>query len=146
MDTRNDIREFLTSRRARLTPGQADLPDFGGRLRVSIVPSSSHGCHCSRGSAMSPFRVPWAFMPAMPGSPARGKPALCRQFPGLALAEALASRCMISRTAWSRVARSCVVQDYVWSGVVRASACLCVAAQLARTRSASSDGEPGAAV
>lgn len=34
MDTRNDIREFLTTRRARLTPGQAGLPDFGGRRRV----------------------------------------------------------------------------------------------------------------
>lgn len=28
------IREFLTSRRARLTPEQAGLPDFGGRRRV----------------------------------------------------------------------------------------------------------------
>jgi len=34
MDTRNDIREFLTTRRARLTPDQAGLPDFGGRRRV----------------------------------------------------------------------------------------------------------------
>lgn len=34
MDTRNDIREFLTTRRARLTPAQAGLPDFGGRRRV----------------------------------------------------------------------------------------------------------------
>ncbi|PUB24877.1 helix-turn-helix protein [Promicromonospora sp. AC04] len=34
MDTRNDIREFLTTRRARLTPGQVGLPDFGGRRRV----------------------------------------------------------------------------------------------------------------
>lgn len=34
MDSRNDIREFLTTRRARLTPEQAGLPDFGGRRRV----------------------------------------------------------------------------------------------------------------
>lgn len=34
MDSRNDIREFLTTRRARITPEQAGLPDFGGRRRV----------------------------------------------------------------------------------------------------------------
>src|SRR6478752_5879680 len=34
MDARNDIREFLTSRRARLTPADVGLPDFGGRRRV----------------------------------------------------------------------------------------------------------------
>lgn len=34
MDSRSDIREFLTTRRARLTPEQAGLPDFGGRRRV----------------------------------------------------------------------------------------------------------------
>ena len=34
MDTQRDIREFLTTRRARLTPVQAGLPDFGGRRRV----------------------------------------------------------------------------------------------------------------
>jgi len=34
MDTPNDIREFLTTRRARLTPEQVGLPDFGGRRRV----------------------------------------------------------------------------------------------------------------
>ena len=34
MDNRGDIREFLTSRRDRLTPQQAGLPDFGGRRRV----------------------------------------------------------------------------------------------------------------
>ena len=34
MDTRSDLREFLTTRRARLTPGQAGLPDYGGRRRV----------------------------------------------------------------------------------------------------------------
>lgn len=32
---REDIRNFLTSRRARLTPQQAGLPDFGGRRQVS---------------------------------------------------------------------------------------------------------------
>ncbi|MFU8946183.1 helix-turn-helix transcriptional regulator [Mycetocola zhadangensis] len=34
MDTPNDIREFLVSRRAKLTPEQAGLPNFGGRRRV----------------------------------------------------------------------------------------------------------------
>lgn len=34
MDSANDLREFLTTRRARLTPNQAGLPDFGGRRRV----------------------------------------------------------------------------------------------------------------
>lgn len=34
MDTAADIREFLTSRRARLTPADVGLPDFGGRRRV----------------------------------------------------------------------------------------------------------------
>lgn len=34
MDTANDLREFLTTRRARLTPEQIGLPDFGGRRRV----------------------------------------------------------------------------------------------------------------
>jgi transcriptional regulator with XRE-family HTH domain len=34
MDTPSDLREFLTTRRARLTPAQAGLPDFGGRRRV----------------------------------------------------------------------------------------------------------------
>jgi transcriptional regulator with XRE-family HTH domain len=35
MDTPNEIREFLTSRRARLTPADIGLPDFGGRRRVA---------------------------------------------------------------------------------------------------------------
>jgi transcriptional regulator with XRE-family HTH domain len=34
MTSRDDIREFLTTRRARLTPDQAGLPQFGGRRRV----------------------------------------------------------------------------------------------------------------
>jgi transcriptional regulator with XRE-family HTH domain len=34
MDNRDDLREFLTSRRERITPEQAGLPDFGGRRRV----------------------------------------------------------------------------------------------------------------
>jgi transcriptional regulator with XRE-family HTH domain len=34
MDTPSDLREFLTTRRARLTPAQAGLPDYGGRRRV----------------------------------------------------------------------------------------------------------------
>lgn len=34
MDNRDELREFLTSRRARLTPQAAGLPDFGGRRRV----------------------------------------------------------------------------------------------------------------
>jgi hypothetical protein len=34
MDTPGVISEFLTSRRAKLTPAQVGLPDFGGRRRV----------------------------------------------------------------------------------------------------------------
>ncbi|GAA3555790.1 helix-turn-helix transcriptional regulator [Microlunatus spumicola] len=34
MDSREGLRAFLTSRRERLTPAQAGLPDFGGRRRV----------------------------------------------------------------------------------------------------------------
>jgi transcriptional regulator with XRE-family HTH domain len=34
MDTPNDVREFLTTRRARITPKQAGLPDFNVRRRV----------------------------------------------------------------------------------------------------------------
>ena len=33
--TGNEIREFLTSRRARITPEQSGLPAYGGRRRVS---------------------------------------------------------------------------------------------------------------
>ena len=35
MDNRNEIREFLTSRRARITPDQAGLPAYGGHRRVA---------------------------------------------------------------------------------------------------------------
>jgi transcriptional regulator with XRE-family HTH domain len=34
MDTRAEIRDFLISRRARITPEQAGLPDYGGKRRV----------------------------------------------------------------------------------------------------------------
>ena len=34
VDNRNDIREFLASRRARITPDQAGLPNYGGHRRV----------------------------------------------------------------------------------------------------------------
>jgi transcriptional regulator with XRE-family HTH domain len=34
MDHHDDLSEFLTSRRAKLTPEQAGIPDFGGRRRV----------------------------------------------------------------------------------------------------------------
>ncbi len=35
MDTRSEAREFLTTRRARITPDQAGLPAFGGNRRVA---------------------------------------------------------------------------------------------------------------
>jgi transcriptional regulator with XRE-family HTH domain len=35
VDNRNEIRDFLTSRRAKITPKQAGLPAYGGRRRVS---------------------------------------------------------------------------------------------------------------
>jgi transcriptional regulator with XRE-family HTH domain len=34
MDTRSEVREFLVSRRAKITPQQAGLPDYGGKRRV----------------------------------------------------------------------------------------------------------------
>ncbi|MGC9666074.1 helix-turn-helix domain-containing protein [Planosporangium sp. 12N6] len=34
MDSRSDVRQFLASRRARITPEQAGLPPFGGTRRV----------------------------------------------------------------------------------------------------------------
>jgi transcriptional regulator with XRE-family HTH domain len=34
VDLRSEIREFLSSRRARITPGQAGLPAYGGNRRV----------------------------------------------------------------------------------------------------------------
>src|SRR3989441_12036072 len=34
VDTRNEIREFLTSRRAKITPDQVDLPVYGDNRRV----------------------------------------------------------------------------------------------------------------
>jgi transcriptional regulator with XRE-family HTH domain len=34
-DIRGEIREFLTTRRAKVTPGQAGLPRYGGRRRVT---------------------------------------------------------------------------------------------------------------
>jgi hypothetical protein len=34
MDQRNEIREFLASRRPRITPGQAGLPAYGSHRRV----------------------------------------------------------------------------------------------------------------
>lgn len=34
MDPRAEIRDFLTSRRARITPQQAGLPEYGGKRRV----------------------------------------------------------------------------------------------------------------
>jgi transcriptional regulator with XRE-family HTH domain len=35
VDNRNEIRDFLTSRRARITPEQAGLPAYGGHRRVT---------------------------------------------------------------------------------------------------------------
>lgn len=34
MDNQAEVREFLTTRRAKITPQQAGLPDYGGRRRV----------------------------------------------------------------------------------------------------------------
>jgi hypothetical protein len=35
VDNRNEIRQFLTSRRARITPQQAGLATYGGNRRVA---------------------------------------------------------------------------------------------------------------
>jgi hypothetical protein len=34
MNNQDEVRGFLTSRRDRLTPGQAGIPFYGGRRRV----------------------------------------------------------------------------------------------------------------
>jgi hypothetical protein len=34
MDNRSEVRDFLASRRARITPEQAGLPIYGGNRRV----------------------------------------------------------------------------------------------------------------
>src|SRR3954454_17687812 len=34
MDSRTEIREFLATRRAKITPDRAGIPHFGGRRRV----------------------------------------------------------------------------------------------------------------
>ena len=34
MDNRDEVRDFLTTRRGRLTPEQAGVPLFGGKRRV----------------------------------------------------------------------------------------------------------------
>src|SRR6478752_9391449 len=34
MDNSDDVREFLTSRRSRITPSLAGIPDYGGARRV----------------------------------------------------------------------------------------------------------------
>ncbi len=43
MDTRNDIREFLTSRRAKITPDQAGLPAYVRNGRLDILASNAVG-------------------------------------------------------------------------------------------------------
>jgi hypothetical protein len=35
MDNRTEIRDFLTTRRAKIAPEQAGLPGYGGNRRVS---------------------------------------------------------------------------------------------------------------
>jgi hypothetical protein len=43
VDNRNEIREFLTSGRARITPEQAGLPAYGGNRRVAgLRPGGGH--------------------------------------------------------------------------------------------------------
>ena len=43
VDTRNDIREFLTSRRAKITPEQAGLPTYWNPLAGSARPAHQLG-------------------------------------------------------------------------------------------------------
>ena len=51
MDTRSEIREFLTSRRAKLTPEQAGLPHLRHRSRVASRDCAARRSRCSPGSA-----------------------------------------------------------------------------------------------
>ena len=45
MDTREEIRQFLTTRRAKITPQQAGLAAFGGNRRVEGL--RRHEWRCS---------------------------------------------------------------------------------------------------
>jgi hypothetical protein len=38
VDSRNEVREFLVSKRPKITPDQAGLPAYGGKRRVPGLP------------------------------------------------------------------------------------------------------------
>ena len=44
VDNRNEIRDFLTSRRARITPERAGLPAYGANRRVPACAARRSPC------------------------------------------------------------------------------------------------------
>ena len=44
VDNRNEIRQFLTSRRAKITPEQAGLPTYGSNRRVPACAARRWRC------------------------------------------------------------------------------------------------------
>jgi MmyB-like transcription regulator ligand binding domain len=57
MDPRTEIREFLATRRAKITPGQAGVPRYGGRRRV---PGLRREEVAVLATASPQFRTRWA--------------------------------------------------------------------------------------
>src|SRR5262249_14934330 len=87
MDPRAEIREFLATRRAKITPGQAGMRLYGGRRRVAglrrgggaMLARGSVHYHTPRGEgerAGGSPRGPAAGAPAPPPGPARARPPL----------------------------------------------------------------------
>src|ERR1039457_5038148 len=76
MDNRNEIRDFLTSRRARITPEQAGLPAYGGNRRGAGLRREG-AAMLRRGTGGSGDRLgralysPVLTSPAQPANPAR---------------------------------------------------------------------------
>jgi hypothetical protein len=62
MGTRSEIRDFLTSRRARITPEQAGLPAYGAGRRVT-------GLRREEAALPAPVTVPWGWRAAPGRSP-----------------------------------------------------------------------------
>jgi hypothetical protein len=58
VDNRNEIRDFLTSRRAKITPEQAGLPAYGGRRRVSGYAGKRLPCSPGSASTITVMAVP----------------------------------------------------------------------------------------
>lgn len=60
MDNRNEVREFLASRRAKVTPEQAGVPFFGGRRRVPGLRRGETDLAGQLPTRSEEFRARWA--------------------------------------------------------------------------------------